>query len=174
MNTSEVNCRRCSATRALGLTGSVAIPCVSALIALIWAVQFMVSVPLSLITRGIKQSWPIVDYPMYSDPHFAGEEIPRLAVVGIGHNAKEIDILPEDIGGGYWHFQIFAKAVRDANKKVIQDVVQTYETRHKVRLVALRVEDRPLRWNNVEIEAAPMKVLRDYRLDTVQHSETVP
>jgi hypothetical protein len=53
-------------------------------------------------------------------------------------------------------------------------VVRTYETRHKVRLVALRVEDRPLRWNNVEVEAAPTKVLRNYRMNTAEHSETVP
>ena len=59
--------------------------------------------------------------------------------------------------GGYWHFQIFANAVRHANKKVVQDVVRTYEARHKVRLVALRVEDRPLRWNNVEVQAAPIE-----------------
>ena len=36
---------------------------------------------------------------MYSDPHFEGDEIPRLAVVGIRDNAEEIDIRPEDIGG---------------------------------------------------------------------------
>ena len=110
---------------------------------------------------------------MYSVPHFQGEEIPRLAVVGIGDNSEEIDVLPEDIGG-YWHFQIFANAVRHANKEVVQDVVRTYEARHKVRLVALRVENRPLRWNNVEVQAAPTEVLRNYRLDTAEHSETVP
>jgi len=173
MNTSQVTYRRYSPRSAFRLTTRFAIPCVSVLIAFIWAVQFVVSVPLSLITRGLRRSWPIVDYPMYSVPHFQGEEIPRLAVVGIGDNSEEIDVLPEDIGG-YWHFQIFANAVRNANKEVVQDLVRTYEARHKVRLVALRVEDRPLRWNNVEVQAAPTKVLRNYRLNTAKHSETVP
>ena len=134
----------------------------------------MVSIPLSLVTGGLRQSWPIVDYPMYSVPHFAGEEIPRLAVVGIRDNSEEIDVLPEEVGGGYWHFQIFANAVRHSNKEIVQDVVRTYEARHKVRLVALRVKNCPLRWNNIEGEAAPTQVLRSYRLDTAAHNEPVP
>ena len=153
---------------------SFAVPCVSVLIALIWGIQIVVSVPLSLITNGLRQSWPVVDYPMYSVPHFEGEEIPRLAVVGIRDNSEEIDILPQDIGGGYWHFEIFAKAVRHARKEVIQDVVRMYEARHHVHLVALRVENRPLRWSNAEVEAAPIKVLRNYPLNAAPHDQTVP
>ena len=156
------------------LITSFAIPCVSLVIAFIWAVQFVVSVPLSVIAPGIKRSWPFVDYPMYSAAHFAGEEIPRLAVVVITDNSEEIDVLPEDVGGGYWQFQIFANAVRHSNKEVIQDVVRAYEARHKVHLVALRVENRPLRWNNAEVQAATTQVLRDYRLDTAAHNERVP
>ena len=97
MNTSQVTYRRYSPRSAYRLITSFAIPCVSVLIAFIWAVQFVVSVPLSVMARGIRRSWPIVDYPMYSAPHFEGEEIPRLAVVGIRDNAEEIDVLPEDI-----------------------------------------------------------------------------
>ena len=74
---------------------------------------------------------------MYSPSHFEGDQISRLAVVGIRHNAEEIDILPEDIGGGHWHFQIFANAVRRKEKQVIQDVVRMYEARRHVRLAAI-------------------------------------
>src|SRR5438270_14074377 len=97
-----------STTKTLRLIRRFPIPCVSVLIAFIWSIQFIISVPLSVITHEIKRSWPIVDYPMYSGPHFVGDEIPRMAVVGIRDNAAEIDIWPEDIGGGYWHFQILA------------------------------------------------------------------
>ena len=174
MNTPRAIYRRYSRRRAHRLIGSFAIPCVSLVIAFIWAVQFVVSVPLSVIAPEIKRSWPIVGYPMYSGAHFAGEEIPRLAVVGITDNSEEMDVLSEDVGGGYWHFQIFANAVRHSNKEIVQDVVRTYEARHKVRLVALRVENRPLRWNNVEVQAATTQVLWNYRLDTAEHNERVP
>jgi hypothetical protein len=66
---------------------------------------------------------------MYSRSHFEGDRIARLAVVGIRDNAEEIDILPDDIGGGYWHFQILTTAVRRADKEVTQDVVRMYEAR---------------------------------------------
>jgi hypothetical protein len=134
----------------------------------------MVSVPLCLITHGIKQSWPIVDYPMYSDPHFHGDEIPRMAVVGICDNAEEIDIRPEEIGGGYWHFQVFAKAVMRGDEAVIRDMVQTYETRHNVHLEALRVENRPLLWKSAQVEPAPIEILRTYPLSTAQYNSTNP
>ncbi len=147
-----------------------AIPCVSGLIASIWSLQFIVSVPLSVITNGIRRTWPIVDYPMYSMPHFQGEKIPRLAVVGIRENSEEVDILPEDIGGGYWHFQIFATAVKRADEDVIRDIVQMYETGHNVRLTAIRLENRPLVWKSTRVEAAPIEILRTFPLRLTQHN----
>jgi len=107
----------------------LAIPALSGVIALIWLSQFTVSVPLYLIANGLRRSWPVIDYPMYSPSHFEGDRIARLAVVGIRDNAEEIDISPDDIGGGYWHFQIFTTAVGRADKEVTQDVVRMYEAR---------------------------------------------
>ncbi len=150
------------------------IACVSVLIGFIWAGQFVVSIPLSAITRGVRRSWPIVDYPMYHAAHSSEEEIPRLAVVGIRDNSEEIDVIPEDIGGGYWYYQVFANAVIRGQKQVIQDIVRMYEARHKFHLVALRVEDRPLLWKNGSAERVQTKVLRGYPLDSVPPNETVP
>ena len=101
---------------------------------------------------------------MYSGPHFEGDKITRIAVVGIRDNAEEIDIAAEDIGGGYWHLQIFARAVMRAEEDVIRDMVRIYETRHNVRLTALRVVNRPLLWKSAQVEAAPIEVLRTYPL----------
>jgi hypothetical protein len=147
---------------------------VSGLIVVIWSSQFIVSVPLSLLAHGIKRSWPIVDYPMYSDPHFEGDEIPRMAVVAIRDNTEELDIRPEDIGGGYWYFQVFARAVTRADDAIIRDTVAAYEARHNMRLAALRVENRPLLWKSVQVKAAPIKVLRTYPLIAAQHNSTTP
>jgi hypothetical protein len=154
--------------RVLQLSRKVAIPCLSVLIALIWSVQFIVSVPLSLMAHDIQRSWPIVNYPMYSEPHFKGDKIPRLAVVGICRNGDEIDIRPEDIGGGYWYFQVFARAAKRADEDIMRDMVRMYETRHNVHLSELRVENRPLLWNNGKVEAAPIEILRSSRLDAAQ------
>jgi hypothetical protein len=111
---------------------------------------------------------------MYSAPHFEGDKIARMAVVGIHDNAEEIDIGAEDIGAGYWHFQIFATAVMRADEDVIRNMVRMYETRHDVRLTALRVENRPLLWKSAQVEAAPIEVLRTYPLTTTQYNSTTP
>jgi hypothetical protein len=174
MTESSVTYSRGSTRRNSGGFTKPAILCVSALIAFIWSAQFIVSLPLSLFARGVKRSWPIVDYPMYSEPHFLGDEIPRLQVVGISQNGQEIDIGPDDIGGGYWYYQVFARAVARADKDVIRDVIRTYEARHNVRLTAIRVEDRPLLWKAAEVAAGPAKVLRTYPLISGQHSSDLP
>jgi hypothetical protein len=111
---------------------------------------------------------------MYSGPHFEGDQISRLAVVGIRDNAEEIDILPKDIGGGYWHFKIFATAVKHADKEVIQDVVRMYEARRNVRLAAIRVENRPLLWKTKQVEAVPTEVLRTYPLNNTEEKSPIP
>jgi len=111
---------------------------------------------------------------MYDKPHFLGDEIPRMAVVGIRENAEEIDIRPEDIGGGYWHYQVFAKAVARPDKSVIQDIVRSYEARHHVRLAALRVENRPLLWNSTQVAAGPTEILRTYPLVREQRNSDLP
>jgi hypothetical protein len=174
MTTAAVTNDRDSRKRTLHLSRRLAIYWVSGVIAFIWSIQFIVSVPLSLIAHGVRRSWPIVDYPMYNAPHFEGDEIPRMAVVGIRDNADEVDIRPEDIGGGYWHFQIFAKAVRRADEGIIRDMVRMYEIRHNVRLAALRVENRPLLWESAQVEAAPIEILRNYPLGNPQHNPMVP
>jgi hypothetical protein len=174
MTTPSVTNRQGSPKKVLRPIRRWAIPCISILIAFVWSGQFIVSVPLSPMVHGIRQSWPIVDYPMYSEPHFEGDEIPRMAVVGIRDNGDEIDIRPEDIGGGYWHFQVFVKAAMGADEDVIRDMVRVYETRHDVHLAALRVENRPLLWKNAQVETAPIEILRNYALNPAQHNPTVP
>jgi hypothetical protein len=178
MTTPRVTNHRRSTKKALRLIRRFAIPCVSLLIAFIWSAQFIVSVVFVVFARGLafylKRTWPIVDYPMYSGSHFEGDEIPRMAVVGIRDNAEEIDFRPEDIGAGYWHFQVFARAVTRADEDVIRDIVRTYEARHNLRLTALRVENRPLLWKSGQVEAAPVKILRTYSLNTLRHNSTSP
>jgi hypothetical protein len=174
MATPSTTNRRGSTTKALRLIRRFAVPCVSVLIASVWSAQFIVSVPLSLLVHGIKRSWPIIDYPMYSESHFEGDEIPRMAVVAIRDNAEEIDLRPEDIGGGYWYFQVFARAVTRAEGAVIRDIARTYEARHNMRLAALRVENRPLLWRSTQVERAPTKILRTYPLSAAPHNSTTP
>jgi NADH:ubiquinone oxidoreductase subunit D len=111
---------------------------------------------------------------MYSAPHFEGDEIARMAVVGIRDSGEEIDIRPEDIGGGYWYFQVFARAVARTDDAVIRDMVRMYEIRHNVQLAALRVENRPLLWKGAQVEAAPIEILRTYPLSAAQDNSTIP
>ena len=55
--------------------------------------------------------------------------------------------------------------MRRADKEVIRDIVRTYEARHNVRLAALRVENRPLLWNNAQVQAAPIEGSTELSVD---------
>jgi hypothetical protein len=148
-----------------------AIPGISAMIAFVWVFQFVVSIPLFPFANRLRRSWPFLDYPMYSWPHYDGDTISRFAVVGIQADGEELQIRPEDLGIGYWHFQIFVRAIRGADHATVRGMAQLYETRQNVRLARLRVENRPLVFSNSNLMQAPIETIVEYPLDPAQERE---
>lgn len=90
--------------------------------------------------------WPFLDYPMYSTAHYEGEGIPRYRVVGTTADGREMEIDRETLGTDFWIFRnAFLFSFRyPGMRDELPPGVELFETRHGVRLIAVRLENRPL------------------------------
>lgn len=90
--------------------------------------------------------WPFLSYPMYSAPHFEGDSIPRYRVVATTTDGTQIEVTPKTLGTNFWiHRNAFLKPLLNPDRR--DDLVpgiELVERRHGVRLVEVRLEDRPL------------------------------
>jgi len=89
--------------------------------------------------------WPFLDYPMYSDAHYAGESIHRQRVVAILADSTEVAIVPNDLGVDFWQFQnLLNPAILRGDRARAENYRSIYEDRYGRRLVGFRLEDHPL------------------------------
>jgi hypothetical protein len=153
-----------------GLLGQkLAVPLTSLIIATVLTLQASVtfrawlrsfSVPPSL-TRMLSPPtlWPFVDYPMYSRPHYEGEPIPQVRIVGTLDDGTEVWIRPGDVGLDSWHFKIHLVRGLDTNNAArVRELVHLYEARHNGRLIGLRLENHPLILSRDGIRPGPPEV----------------
>jgi hypothetical protein len=90
-------------------------------------------------------TWPFIHYPMYSDPHFAGEQLPRYSVYGILADHTEVQIAPDDLGITVFQFEsYFVPALLNHDRQQVESYATEYETRLGRDLLGLRLENRPL------------------------------
>jgi hypothetical protein len=90
--------------------------------------------------------WPFLDYPMYTQPHYEGDGVPRYRVTGITGDGREVEITPETLGTDYWIYQdafLYSFMYRPQRDE-LEPGVRMYEGRHGVSLVEVRLENRPL------------------------------
>lgn len=90
--------------------------------------------------------WPFLDYPMYSLPYFEGDAIPRHRTVGITEDGRELEINPETLGTDFWIYRdaFVFPLIHRSMRRDLGPGVELFESRHGVRLVEIRLEDRPL------------------------------
>lgn len=90
--------------------------------------------------------WPFLDYPMYTQPHYEGDAVPRYRVVGVTEDGREVEITPESLGTDFWIYRnafLFSFRFR-GERHELESGVQLYELRHGVSLLEVRLENRPL------------------------------
>lgn len=90
--------------------------------------------------------WPFLDYPMYTQPHYEGDAVPRYSVIGVTDDGREVEITPESLGTDFWIFRnafLFSFRYR-GERHELESGVQLYERRHGVSLREVRLENRPL------------------------------
>lgn len=151
-----------------------AAPFASALIIFILVAQLIVSIPLYPLANHLRRTWPFLDYPMYSPPHYEGDAIPRPTLVGITSEARELEIRPEDLGVGYWQYIVYLRAVQQADHATVRAMVRSYQVRQNVHLSALRLENRRLLLANGKVIPAPVEIVVDSPLDPAPEDEVHP
>lgn len=104
--------------------------------------------------------WPFLDYPMYEDPHYAGESIHRQAVVAILADSSEVALAPRDLGVDFWQFQnLLNPAILRGDRARAENYRLLYEGRYPHHVVGFRLEDHPLVVVNGGLEEGQPSVL---------------
>lgn len=127
--------------------GPVARLAVSTVIVVVLAFQGIAA--LGLTPGPVEESpflWPFLDYPMYTQPYYEGEAIPRYRVVGVTAGGREVEITRESLETDFWIYRnvFLLPLLYRPQRDELEAGVQLYERRHGVSLVEVRLENRPL------------------------------
>lgn len=90
--------------------------------------------------------WPFIDYPMYSQPRYAGDELPRHSAFGITEHGERVRITPEILDTDYWIYRdaFVFPFVHTPLRDDLAPGVELFESRRGVGLVEVTLEDHPL------------------------------
>lgn len=109
--------------------------------------------------------WPFIDYPMYFVPHYEGEKIPQLKVVGTLVDGTNVEIQAEDLHLTFWLYQDFLQAVDQGDPEVLHNYVELYQNYHGVELASLRLENNPIVISRDGMKSGTPGVVREIDLD---------
>jgi hypothetical protein len=115
--------------------------------------------------------WPFVDYPMFSQQRQEGDIIPNYRVFGIFDDLAEVQIGPDELGIGYWHFTAFVYALReDRNSETLRAFINLYETRANRKLSSLRLENHPWIFLPEGLNPGRVEVVATVKIDDSKRS----
>jgi hypothetical protein len=157
--------RRPLKERARQALHQAAIPVLSGLIAGVLLAQIAASLLLFPVAHHLRKTWPFLDYPMYSRPHYEGDRVSKVMVLGIREDGSEVPVTAAALGLGEWHFHIFVKAVLSERRQVVEGLLDRYEKHEKVKLQGLRVVDRGQLFTRQGLEPAPERILGAFTRD---------
>lgn len=90
--------------------------------------------------------WPFLDYPMYTQPHYEGDAVPRYSVIGVTDDGREVEITPESLGTDFWIYRnafLFSFKYR-SKRHELESGVQLFERRHGVSLLEVKLDNWPI------------------------------
>lgn len=89
--------------------------------------------------------WPFIDYPMYSQPRYEGDELPRHRVFGVIEGGERIRITPEILDADYWIYRdaFVFPFLHTPLRADLAPGVELFESRRGVRLIEVQLEDHP-------------------------------
>jgi hypothetical protein len=96
--------------------------------------------------------WPFLSYPMYNNAHQKDEPVSNFYLVGILKSGEEIPIGQDELKMEFWHY--LRGPVRMAQRddaSGLLSTLQPFEHRARVELVAVRLENRPMRLENGKV-----------------------
>jgi hypothetical protein len=134
------------------------------------------SVKLPLFTHCVMcppETWPLLDYPMYSSATKPGYEMDRYFVFGTLQDSTKVRILPKDVEPrmGYLHFKKrvinplirlgdpgYSSNIRYDTQK-IKELIDLYEQRNNKVLVRVSLENHPWVFSEQGLKPSPPMVV---------------
>jgi hypothetical protein len=114
--------------------------------------------------------WPIIDYAIYHIPHYEGEKLDQPLLFGILEDFTEVQIFPEDLGlpSTRWAYREgLVSALDQATDEAVRKYVESYERRRFKKLIALRLENRPLVLSKIGLNPGQAEVLQTIHLSSL-------
>lgn len=90
------------------------------------------------------ETWPFMNYPMYSEVHEEGAAVPRYQLTGVLADGREVPLTQEDFGLTFFQFQPVLNAVLAEDYGYLESFIADYAARHETALVALRLHNAPI------------------------------
>lgn len=105
--------------------------------------------------------YPFLDYPMYSQPHYEGEQVDRYLLFGISENSATVPILPTDVGLTVNSFRKnVVRALLNNDREKLRAFVSLYQKKHKKTLIELRLENYPLTFSEEGIKPGAREITK--------------
>jgi hypothetical protein len=142
---------------------------ISALILACLGIQGFITIALLPVLHGsVEATWPFVNYGMYCQAHREGDLIPKRIVMGLREDGSEAIITPEDLGWSNWFYQIFADAILNRDRTVVNGFLSHGPGTRDRRWISLRVVDQGMAFHWTGSVPLPEKELGTMRVEPVR------
>lgn len=114
-----------------------------------------------------KRLWPFICYPMYSIPHFQGENVPIYSLIGVKADGTEVQMTPEDMGLGLSYHLWQKRPVTSMRVGTFEDLpphLERYKKRTGNLLREVKLINSPARMVEGKIEKLPPITVATYRV----------
>ncbi|MBV9079698.1 MAG: hypothetical protein JO102_01110 [Elusimicrobia bacterium] len=90
--------------------------------------------------RLTRRYWPVLTYPMYTEPHYAGDAVPFYSIAGIEADGHETEIRADAVDLSLWKFMTGPVAqIKSGDAAGLRPFVEHAEARLGRRFTALRL-----------------------------------
>lgn len=110
-------------------------------------------------------AYPFLDYPMFMDAHYPGEELPRVEVIGIWEDATTVKLYQSSLGMDKWLFGDFVDAIMKDRYQQVEGYLEYYNQRNAASLVGVRLDNHPLIFTGSQLVPGERQTLKEMRLD---------
>jgi hypothetical protein len=117
--------------------------------------------------------WPIIEYALYSFPHYEGEKLDHPIIFGVFSDFTEVRIHPADLGLTFSrssYRQGLVDAFQQATAEHLRRYVNWYERRSFKKVIAIRLENHPVVLTKTGVKLDRVEVLKIIRVNSLREN----
>lgn len=110
---------------------------------------------------SMNHTFPIMNYPMFSGPHYDGDRLDDYFVHAVLPDGSEALVTPEDVGMEFWTFRVnvVTEIIEAEDTRPLRPIADIICARHDVGEVTLRASDIGVFISrNGAVQGEPMEV----------------